>query len=141
MKKALVLMLLLPSLMWLGMLAPIVHGPTTMILDWARYGSLITAAPVSSWWDDLTTGTRYHLSSWVDNGDGHLSGSDEIDLTDPAETVSWWHIDWYDDPGMRMQVTSLIVYPEFPLGMVMEIGLLVAVAYFGFKKVAIKPQR
>ncbi|GMV36218.1 MAG: hypothetical protein AMXMBFR61_07260 [Fimbriimonadales bacterium] len=51
--------------------------------------------PVSTWWHELwpNYSNVYHLSSWYDNGDGYLSESDIIDITDATGVVSWWHVD------------------------------------------------
>jgi len=52
--------------------------------------------PESSWLHELQPvySRRYHLTSWKDNnGDGYLSPSDIIDLTDEFGVVTWWHVD------------------------------------------------
>jgi hypothetical protein len=61
--------------------------------------------PISSDWEWIPPGTGgFHLSSWEDNGDGYLSESDQIDITDWEGNVSWWHID--------RVTTDMVITPE-----------------------------
>jgi len=62
--------------------------------------------PVSSYWDWIPPGSgNFHLSSWQDNGDGYLSPSDQIDITDlQTGKVTYWHIDRIG--------TDLVISPE-----------------------------
>jgi hypothetical protein len=50
--------------------------------------------PIGTTWHELypTYSTTWLLSSWVDNGDGYLSPSDQIDMNEPGWLV-WFHVD------------------------------------------------
>ena len=56
-------------------------------------------APIGSKWHELypTYSNEYDLTSWVDNGDGYLSASDQIDMTQTVGTeigwIFWYHVD------------------------------------------------
>lgn len=53
-------------------------------------------SPITTYWEEIvpSPGNIYHLSSWLDNGDGYLSASDIIDITDAAGQNSFWHVDY-----------------------------------------------
>ena len=56
-------------------------------------------APIGSTWHELypTYSNEYDLTSWVDNGDGVLSASDQIDMEQTEGTeigwIFWYHVD------------------------------------------------
>jgi len=59
-------------------------------------GNAHLTSPITTFWQELVpnTGNVYHLSSWSDNGDGYLSSSDIIDITNSATgEVTYWHVD------------------------------------------------
>jgi hypothetical protein len=61
--------------------------------------------PVSTFWEWIPPGTGgFHLSSWEDNGDGYLSRSDQIDITESNGLVTFWHVD--------RVTTDIIISPE-----------------------------
>jgi hypothetical protein len=52
--------------------------------------------PIGIWWHELYPEfcLDWLLTSWEDNGDGRLSPSDQIDMTDPTGlNVVWYHVD------------------------------------------------
>ncbi|RLG69426.1 MAG: hypothetical protein DRO11_07810, partial [Methanobacteriota archaeon] len=51
--------------------------------------------PLNTSWHELYPEycNWYNLSSWEDNGDGYLSESDQIDMTDEYGNVAWYHVD------------------------------------------------
>lgn len=69
--------------------------------------------PICTDWHELCPdkSNNYHCTSWEDNGDGYLSPSDQIDLTDHQGTVHWYHVDaltvnmWLIDmePGLKQK--------------------------------------
>jgi parallel beta-helix repeat protein len=55
--------------------------------------------PISSKWNEIKPnhGYSWHLTSWIDNGDGRLGPSDRVDMTlmypsPGAGSVSWFHV-------------------------------------------------
>jgi len=60
-----------------------------------EYLEEILTRPVCTWWHEIwpVYCRYYHLSSWYDNGDGWLSPSDQIDMTDEKGIVHWYHVD------------------------------------------------
>lgn len=58
-------------------------------------GNTHLTSPISTFWTELVPngGAKYHLSSWSDNGDGFLSASDIIDITDATGVTTYWHVD------------------------------------------------
>jgi hypothetical protein len=64
--------------------------------------------PVSSHWHELAPveSQQWHLTSWVDNGDGVLSVCDYIDMTQelpPTGKVEWFHVE-YIDPAVPVML-------------------------------------
>jgi hypothetical protein len=62
--------------------------------------------PVCTHWHEIWPAycRYYHLSSWEDNGDGWLSPSDQIDMTDEAGDVHWYHV---DDVAIDILITPI----------------------------------
>ena len=54
------------------------------------------AYPISTWWHELHPEYSQwrHLTSWEDNGDGFLSPSDQIGMTEYASEEEMWDIFW-----------------------------------------------
>ena len=105
--------------------------PDTMMFDLGGYDP---ADPLHSDWHELypTYCDWWTLESWLDNGDGILSASDQIDMdnTDnPGEHLDF-HVEWVnptpvaDDGKTDMIVEIKEIVPEFPLG----VGLMMALA-------------
>lgn len=77
--------------------------PEPMYLEMTmEYGSQAISAmqwpityPVSTVWHEIwpVFSRYYHLSSWEDNGDGFLSVSDQIDMTDEYGKLHWYHVE------------------------------------------------
>jgi len=74
----------------------------TMYVEYTGgYDSLVNPAtdpdyhPVSTWWHEIVPEfcTFYHLTSWMDDGNGELSFCDYIELTDTLNVVSSWHVE------------------------------------------------
>ncbi len=97
-------------------------------------GTYDPANPLGSDWHELWPQycDWWTLESWVDNGDGILSASDQIDMTNigTGEHVDF-HIDWLNPtpiPGDGKKDMVVIIkeppVPEFPLGL----GLLMLMA-------------
>jgi hypothetical protein len=73
------------------------------------YNASVLTKPVCTQWHEIypVFCRHYHLSSWEDsNVTDTLSPCDEIDLTDEAGEVTWWHV---EDVA-----TDIIVTPEPP---------------------------
>jgi hypothetical protein len=71
----------------------------TMAVEWVYEGvedpRIFLANPVCNILHEIwpAFSRMYHLSSWIDNGDGFLSVCDTIDITDlETEEVTWWHV-------------------------------------------------
>ena len=76
------------------------------------------------------------LESWIDNGDGKLTPSDQIDMTRASDSKNFdFHVEWVNPYGTAgdgvadLFVTKKEPVPEFPLGSVAPIALIAAVAY------------
>ncbi|MCK4404206.1 MAG: hypothetical protein KAW02_03870 [candidate division Zixibacteria bacterium] len=88
--------------------------------------------PVSTWWHEIVPEfcTFYHLTNWVDNGDGELSFCDQIDLTDTLDQVTSWHV---EDVATDILVQS-IPDPTVPTmtqwGVIILVVLILASAIF-----------
>jgi hypothetical protein len=51
--------------------------------------------PIGTQWHELypTYSKIWTLTSWIDNGDGGLSASDQIDMTNETGWIYWFHVD------------------------------------------------
>jgi len=100
--------------------------------------------PIGSGWHEIQPeySNQYTLTSWKDNGDLKLSGSDQIDITDDTTgDVTWWHIEWFNpdfDPATDqgdgepdLIATSKADIPEYPsgVGLLMILAPLIPLAY------------
>jgi len=105
--------------------------PKKIMLD--AGGAYDPADPMFSDWHELWPDYSHWwtLESWVDNGDGVLSESDQIDMDNivTGEHLDF-HVDWIDPAGIPgdgkkdMMVTEKEIVPEFPLGT----GLMIMIA-------------
>jgi len=75
------------------------EGPDSMAVEWVYEGEedprVFLSNPVCNNLHEIwpVFSRMYHLSSWIDNGDGFLSYCDTIDITDlETEEVTWWHV-------------------------------------------------
>jgi hypothetical protein len=81
--------------------------------------------PVFSQW--------YNLTGWVDNdATNNLTINDDFDLTNLTDlTTETYHV---EDVHTDIMISGPIAEPpEFPLGVAMEIGLIVAIAYIWWR--------
>jgi len=96
--------------------------------------------PVDSRWHQIfpVFSRWFTITSWQDsNGDGRFSPSDQFDFKyDGETTIRWAHL---DRVSTDIIVTEKPIVPEFALATLMQIALIAAIAYLGFKKLAIKP--
>ncbi len=74
------------------------------------------------------------MESWIDNGDGKLSPSDQIDMfriepPQPGPDPTWFHVEWVSPAPVAgdglpdMMVTEKLPTPEFPLGAEAALGM------------------
>jgi len=88
--------------------------------------------PISTWWHEIWPEfcPYFHLTSWIDNGDGYLSTCDQIDITDEGEVVTDWHV---IDVATDILVQS-IPDPTVPTltqwGVIILVALIIASAIF-----------
>jgi len=84
------------------------QGPVVMDSDAGVLPAPIVN-PITTMWHELYPRycRPYHLTSWVDNGDGYLSESDQIDMTDARGKVRWYHVD-------RVTITIFLTRKDFP---------------------------
>jgi len=100
-------------------------------------GMFPTGDPIGTDWHELEPVfcQDWSLESWEDNGDGHLSPSDQIDMAlSPTGAISWFHVEWVNpNPAPGDGIADMVGFakdvPEFPLGSVAPIALIAAVAY------------
>jgi len=85
----------LPVLITLGVLLTAPALAEQSYLHNTDQGLIDLAAPVGTWWHELYPlyCAPWQLTSWIDNGDGVLSPSDCIDMTDAGGDVFWYHVD------------------------------------------------
>ena len=129
-------------------------GQSTTYLDWilvrVYYDLLIPdfnwANPLNYQWHEIypVFSNRYNLTSFTDNGASGLNVGDVIQLKNTATGV----IKSYDVKGISTDIIVTKIahgpaIPEFPLGSVLPIAIIVAVVYVWWinkRKRIIKPQ-
>jgi hypothetical protein len=111
----------------------------TYVASWVPASLFPYDHPISTDWVEQFPhpDSRWHLTSWEDNGDLVLSASDQIDMTPttPPGPVQWFHVDqiWQSDTGIGgdQEVHMILMYkptvPEFPLGIGILLGLAPAI--------------
>ena len=102
------------------------------------------ANPLYTEWHEITPvfSNKHNLTSWTDNGASGLSAGDDIQLTNKVtEAVKSYQV---DEVSTDIIVTKIAHgTPEFPLGSVLPIALIVAVIYVWWinkRKRIIEPQ-
>ena len=97
-------------------------GPTEIAMELMYPETLSFTNPTTTEWHEIypVYCRRYHLTSWEDNGDGILSPSDQIDMTDEGGIVHWYHVDRISkDIILRRKMVDPIttywheLYPEY----------------------------
>ncbi len=114
--------------------------PNGYLFETPEGGTFPTGDPSFTDWHELEPVfcQNWTLESWLDNGDGHLSPSDQIDMfriEPPDPDPYWFHVEWVNPAPVAgdgipdMMATWKEDVPEFPLGSVAPIALIAVVVY------------